>query len=60
VACPNPLPAIRHCQVGIDGVLVFSAIEACSCAMLEIDCRAVAVAVAVAAVAAAGRDRVMS
>jgi hypothetical protein len=58
VACPNPLPAIRHCQVGIDGVLVFSAIEACSCAMLEIDCRAVAVAVA--AVAAAGRDRVLS
>jgi hypothetical protein len=57
VACPNPLPAIRHCQVGIDGVLVFSAIEACSCAMLEIDCRAVAVAVAVAAV---GRGRVLS
>jgi hypothetical protein len=57
VACPNPLPAIRHGQIGIDGVLVFSAIEACSYAMLEIGCPAVAVAVAVAA---AGRDRALS
>jgi hypothetical protein len=55
VACPNPLPAIRHGQIGIDGVLVFSAIEACSYAMLEIGCPAVAVAVA-----AAGRDRALS
>jgi hypothetical protein len=39
----------------MDGVLVFPAIEACSCAMLEIGRRAVAVTAA-----AADRDRALS